>query len=192
FDTTQFKSTPYVEDTTWIGKNSYIFKKGIPFEVWNKLISRTFINDHNLKFREDISIAEDLHWMYYCAKYLHSIAFVFEITYIHYYNNEGSLMTILTENFDALNYKKVLFDCLINCDKKFQKQQLKLILTRFSLHKVYSVCTIEELYRFVDMAIAILKEEKQYRSLFLLYLWRSLYPIKNVKKVLRFSYEVIG
>ena len=191
FDTTRFAAHQYIEDNSWVRTNTYVLKNGIPFEVWNKLLNKKFLLKHNLYFNPQISIGEDLHWMFFVAKSLSSIAFVFTPTYVHYFDNNESLMSTLTKEKNAKNYKIVLFDWLEHIDSMSACNQLRIILQRYAIHEVYQVCTLSENLNFANKAYDILIHEKRYRSALLFFIWRTILPIRNIKKLLRFSYEAI-
>ncbi len=57
-------------------------KKIILICAWNKLIKKSFLTDHHLLFKEGI-IYEDLLWLFYSIKYIRSVGFVSDITYLH-------------------------------------------------------------------------------------------------------------
>lgn len=116
----------------------------MPGVVWNKLIKRSFIINHNLYFKEGI-IHEDNHWLLFSKKYIHSIAFCFKPTYIYYINENTtmttkykdksilSLLSIADEYFNEYTYEnnkneyKDLIGHLINIKKNliYQTQNKK-------------------------------------------------------------------
>lgn len=59
--------------------------------AWNKLIRKSFIEKHDLYFKEGI-IIEDYLWTFHVMKYLSTVSVVKDITY-HYYIKPGSIVT---------------------------------------------------------------------------------------------------
>ena len=76
----------YSYDAYWIQSNWPAFFK----TAWNKMVSRSFILEHGLFFEEGF-IHEDDIWNFMLAKYVKSIAFVFQPTYF-YRSNQGGIM----------------------------------------------------------------------------------------------------
>lgn len=70
---------------------SLYYQQRITNAAWNKLIRRSFIEEHDLYFKEGI-IVEDYLWEFFVMKYLSTVPLVKDITY-HYYKRSGSIMT---------------------------------------------------------------------------------------------------
>lgn len=56
--------------------------------VWNRLIKRSFLTDHNLYFPDGI-LCEDMYWIYFLAKATKAAAFTSQGTYLYYKNNNS-------------------------------------------------------------------------------------------------------
>jgi glycosyltransferase involved in cell wall biosynthesis len=118
----------FVNNKLWIKKHCFS-KPQIPVNAWNKLINKNFLIENNLFFLEKI-VHEDVHWMFYVAKKIKSIAFSKIHCYIHYIvqgsimqtkNNEKSLnsMLYIIDDFSSnIDYelsrvqKRYLFDTI--------------------------------------------------------------------------------
>lgn len=60
------------------------FDRGVlPVNAWNKLISKKFLTDHGLRFREGI-LYEDTLWIFYVMKHLQRLYVIPDITCYHY------------------------------------------------------------------------------------------------------------
>ena len=56
--------------------------------VWNRLIKRSFLIDHQLLFPDGI-LCEDMYWIYFLAKEVKSAAFTSHGTYLYYRNSNS-------------------------------------------------------------------------------------------------------
>ena len=71
---------------------SYFFEgKGFYIAAWNKLIKRSFLQEHQLRFMEGV-LYEDNPWTHQVLKYLSHLYIVQAVTYLHY-RRPGSIMT---------------------------------------------------------------------------------------------------
>lgn len=89
----EFGESDYPEyscDKDWIFKT--VLSKGFPITVCNKLISRKFILDCQLFFKEGI-IHEDTYWSLLASAKINSIAFCYKHSY-HYRYNPESIMHV--------------------------------------------------------------------------------------------------
>ena len=85
----------YSDDFGWIRK-TMLKRYVIPLTAWNKLVSRAFVLAHELYFVEGM-IHEDEIWNFMMAKYVHRIAFCFDLTY-NYRENESGIMHQVKQN----------------------------------------------------------------------------------------------
>ena len=68
--------------------------------VWNKLYRRSFLEDHNIRFREGMKYDDDTQFNIQCFRYIFDLPCVDNIIVKHYYDNEGSIThTINREKF---------------------------------------------------------------------------------------------
>lgn len=71
---------------------SYFFEgKGFYVSAWNKLVKRSFLQEHQLRFMEGV-LYEDNPWTHQVLKYLSHLYIVQAVTYLHY-RRPGSIMT---------------------------------------------------------------------------------------------------
>lgn len=110
---------------TYTDNKEFIYNEWIkmPGVVWNKLIKRSFIINHNLYFKEGI-IHEDNHWLLFSKKYIHSIAFCFKPTYI-YYINENTTMTTKYKDKSILSLLSIADEYFNKCTYKNNKNEYK-------------------------------------------------------------------
>lgn len=59
-----------------------------PSVAWNKLISKKFINEHHIRFKEG-QIWEDALWHFFMVKYLNHIFVIPDVTYFYYYRPDS-------------------------------------------------------------------------------------------------------
>ena len=59
--------------------------------VWNKLYRRSFLEQHNIRFREGMKYDDDTQFNIQCFRYLSDLPCVDNIIVKHYYDNEGSI-----------------------------------------------------------------------------------------------------
>ena len=68
--------------------------------VWNKLYRRSFLEQHNIRFREGMKYDDDTQFNIQCFRYISDLPCVDNIVVKHYYDNEGSIThTINREKF---------------------------------------------------------------------------------------------
>ena len=128
WDNSCFKDHSYTTDNLWIRHNYYKKEgKALPPNAWNKLLKTDFIKENNLLFKEGI-IFEDQQWMWFLVKYIKSMAFIFQTTYI-YYIRPNSIMTSLTPKKDAIAWWRVIQEWICHVDNISYVDQLKKILT---------------------------------------------------------------
>ena len=77
----------YSHSFRWI-RQAMLKRCTIPMTSWNKLVRRDMVLEYGLYFEEGY-IHEDEIWMFMLAKYVHSIAFCFDITYNYRDNPDG-------------------------------------------------------------------------------------------------------
>lgn len=92
-----------------------------PLTIWNRLIKRSWLLKHNLFFKEGI-VLEDLHWNFYAAKYVTSIALCKKTT--HYYRcNPNGIMNSQEEKIIESGYI-ILKDWILSLDRHCLFKQL--------------------------------------------------------------------
>ena len=67
-----------------------------PVSVWNRLLKLSFIKENQLYNKEGL-LYEDTIWMFYLMRCLNHVAFVHEVTYLHY-QRPGSICTGIEYN----------------------------------------------------------------------------------------------
>ena len=127
----RYSSEGYVDDNAWIRHEFYRINEGLPVNAWNKLIRRDFIVDNQLYFREGV-IHEDQHWMYFATKKMSTIAFVQEVTYRHY-RNEESIMKSSGEEKSNRNWGLILEDVINDLHKEKESEVKNLALCKYGV-----------------------------------------------------------
>lgn len=117
-----YKNHQYVTDRKWIQYNTFCHGKNIPVNGCNKLLRRNFIEKNNLFFKKGL-IHEDNHWMFFVVKFAENIAFVFEPTYIRYWNKE-SITSSSSQELEAKSWIKIILDYSEKFYAPFHKLQL--------------------------------------------------------------------
>jgi glycosyltransferase involved in cell wall biosynthesis len=107
----------------WI-KRTMLHRKPIPFTPWNKLVRLDLIHKHQLYFIKDI-LYEDIVWNYDMAKYISSIAFCFDKTYIYNSDNPDSIMHL---GFDSHSWLIIINHLIQSIDPFCKRAQHQLIL----------------------------------------------------------------
>ena len=97
--------------------------------VWNKLIRRDFLIDHQLFNKEGI-IFEDLLWSFYLLKYLDKACFVSTITY-HQKKRPHSITTGTDRATKAHHYVLVYHDILSNLTSGHEQEEFCFHARRF-------------------------------------------------------------
>ena len=97
--------------------------------VWNKLIKRDFLIDHQLFNKEGI-IFEDLLWSFYLLKYLNKVCFVSTVTY-HQKKRPHSITTGTDRATMAYHYVIVYHDILSNLTPGHEQEEFVFFAKRF-------------------------------------------------------------
>lgn len=87
FQLTKKHFPEYSDNFKWIRK-TMLKRYSIPMTAWNKLVRKELIKKDGLYFEEGL-IHEDEVWNFMLAKFVHSIAFCCDITYIYRENPDG-------------------------------------------------------------------------------------------------------
>lgn len=89
---------------------SYFFEgKGLYVAAWNKLIKRSFLQEHQLQFMEGV-LYEDNPWTHQLMKYLGHLYIVPEVTYLHY-RRPGSITTGTSQE-EAGYYRGIVYEAI--------------------------------------------------------------------------------
>lgn len=91
----------FSDNFKWI-RRTMLLRYSIPMTAWNKLVRKDMVVKNGLYFEEGL-IHEDEMWNFMLAKYVHSIAFCCDITYIYRENPDG-----IMEQTKEYNYAPVL------------------------------------------------------------------------------------
>lgn len=118
----RYKDTPYINNNLWLREHFFTIINTLPTNACNKLIRRDLIKRGLLTFKPGI-IHEDQLWMYYIAKKVSRMAFVFEPTYIRYVN-PGSIMTTLDYEKESKNWGIIFEEVSKSFDEPLYRHQL--------------------------------------------------------------------
>lgn len=123
------KVSDYSVESKWIQRNLYNYKE-FPVTPWNRLISRSFILDNNLFFKEQI-IHEDELWTYMLSYRLRRMAVLTKPTY-NYNIHPDSIMSSSQKN-KRLYSKLIIVNEMINfIDDKNSKQQVETVRNKIN------------------------------------------------------------
>lgn len=90
----------YSDNFKWI-RRTMLLRYSIPMTAWNKLVRKDLVVKNGLYFEEGL-IHEDEVWNFMLAKYVHSIAFCCDITYIYRENPDGIMGQTKEYNYDPV------------------------------------------------------------------------------------------
>ncbi len=91
---------------------SYFFDgKGFYVTAWNKLIKRSFLQEHQLRFMEGV-LYEDNPWAHQVVKYLRHLYIVPAVTYLHY-RRPGSITTGISRE-KSVYYYGIVYEAIAN------------------------------------------------------------------------------
>lgn len=171
----RYKDTPYIENNLWIREHFFTIINPLPTNACNKLIRRDLKNYNLLTFKPGI-IHEDQLWMYYIAKKVNRIAFVFEPTYIRFVN-PGSIMTTLDFEKEAKNWGIIIEEVSKSFDAPLYNHQLLRYFHEFI--KLYKPdrndATYERLY---SVFKSLLWNAGYFKIALFLFLYKNLYSFR--------------
>ncbi len=176
YDISSFSDHQYTTDRYWIQYNTFKMGKNIPVNGCNKLIRRNYLLENNLFFKPGI-IHEDNHWMFYLVQKVKGWAFVFEPTYVRYWN-EGSIMTSSNIEKEALNWQKIILDFCNNFYSPFRRLQLSRYLYLYFIQDMFSF-KFEGSQRLYFSFLNNCVKEKLYKIAILLLIWIFLHSFNR-------------
>lgn len=92
-------------------RNRY-FGKGIYHSIWNKLIKKEFLDQHQLRFKEGIAW-EDTLWFFFVVKYLNHLYTLPDVTY-HYIKRPQSVTTGMVKWEELRNYWCIVYEEIVD------------------------------------------------------------------------------
>ena len=133
----------------------------IPVSAWNKLIKRSFLQEHHVSFREGILHEDDL-WQFYVIKYLTGLCVVQDVTY-NYRKRPGSIVTgSASEKVGkslAVRYEEVLE----NLTEGYERLELKRYVDGFAMRYLNYKKTIPE---YNGLYKVFVSRSRQYKSIY--------------------------
>lgn len=84
------------------------FEKGVWQSAWNKLIKRTFLQQHQVRFKEGI-FWEDTLWFFFVVKYLSHLYIIPDVTY-HYVKRPQGITTGSVKGQELVNSWCIVYD----------------------------------------------------------------------------------
>lgn len=147
------KNFPEFSDNfKWI-RRTMLLRYSIPMTAWNKLVRKDLIVKNGLYFEEGL-IHEDEIWNFMLAKYVHSIAFCCDITYIYRENMDG-----IMGQSKEFNYAPVLNIMVDRASNPYMCSEITCILS-LAGNKYKDI--VRQLYRFKGIDIYIKLKNKVY------------------------------
>lgn len=113
--------------------------------VWNKLISRAFINKFALRFVEGL-LWEDVVWNFYLQKYVQNVCFVSDITYYHR-TRPGSIVTGTEKQQRLDNFIAVYTIILLNLTSRHEREELEHYIVNFPSRYACNPTVFRKVYK---------------------------------------------
>lgn len=158
----------YSDNFKWIRK-TMLQRFSIPMTAWNKLVRKELIVNNGLYFEEGL-IHEDEVWNFMLARYVHSIAFRCDITYIYRENPDG-----IMGQAKEYNYAPVLNIMVDRASNPYICSEISCIHSlagnkcRGILKRLYRFKGVENYFKVVDKVCSSTKYSPQgffYRVIF--------------------------
>ena len=132
-----------------------------PTGVYAKLIKRSYLEKHKIRFRENISLAEDLAFIAELAAYTKSIEFV-EQDYYVYVEQSDSLMRHINPDreyqiFEALGYIYGIYDKKVKLLDEYHDELERMFISNLVLSASTRYMLPEGDKRFYEQAISFLR-----------------------------------
>ena len=128
----------YSDNFKWI-RRTLLLRYSVPMTPWNKLVRKELIVKNGLYFEEGL-VHEDEVWNFMLAKFVHSIAFCCDITYIYRENPNG--ISGQLKEYDYTSELSIMVDRVSN---PYMCSEIRCILSLAS-NKYKDI--IKRLYRF--------------------------------------------
>ena len=142
----------FSDNFKWI-RRTMLLRYSIPMTAWNKLVRKDMVVKNGLYFEEGL-IHEDEVWNFMLAKYVHSIAFCCDITYIYRENMDG-----IMGQSKEFNYAPVLNIMVDRASNPYMCSEITCILS-LAGNKYKDI--VRQLYRFKGIDIYIKLKNKVY------------------------------
>ena len=121
---------------------SFYRSEGFVNTAWNKLIKRSFIEEHQLRFMEGV-IYEDTPWTFHLLKHLSSVGFVSDYTY-HYKKRAGSIMTSTSLKDKGESYRAIYRHILSHLTPGHEREEFNQYVEDFSYLNVKFSGVVDE------------------------------------------------
>lgn len=131
-------------DTNDKARACFYRKHQFPVTAWNKLIKRSFIIQHHLRFKEGL-IYEDGLWTFHLLKYLSNIYFVSDTTY-YYRIRQSSLTRTIPHEVSLHNHIANFREMLHNLTEGNEKEELLYLSGSPVLNYVKNTLGYHDLY----------------------------------------------
>ena len=131
----------------------------IPVSAWNKLIKRSFLQDHHISFKEGI-IHEDNLWQFYVIKYLSGLCVVQDVTY-NYRKRPGSIVTAAASYKVGNSFAATYDELLDNLTEGYEPLELKRYVDGFAMRYLEYKKTIPE---YKDLYRRFVSRSRQHKS----------------------------
>lgn len=124
-------------------RHCFFDKKCIEKAAWNKLISRKFLKNHGLSFKEG-ALWEDTLWMFYVMKHLSHLCLIKDVTYL-YTKRLGSITA--NTDIDVEHYHRgiIYHEISSNFTPCDSNREVRFYVRDFCYH--YIDCPHNELYK---------------------------------------------
>ena len=152
--------------------------KRYPSTAWNKLIRTDFIRKNNISFLENV-IHEDNHWMFQVVRYIQTIAFEFDYTYI-YYRVPNSIISKTTNEKSAKSMGIILYDLGLHIEEKDYDRQF----IKYLYYLAVWISNAPHIKELKDTCTLYTKLSRKHN-------WYDIYTILSLTKILWFSKSAV-
>ena len=132
-----------------------------PASALGKLIKTEYVREHNIKFRENLSLAEDLVFVSELAAYTTNIAFIDHNYYVYISQSDSLMHNINPEReyqiFEALGYIYGIYDRKVKMLEEYHDELERMFIANLVLSASTRYMIPENDKRFYEQALSFLR-----------------------------------
>lgn len=178
-DLENYDFPPCFKTSEEIKNYCYDPSKIYPSTAWNKLIRADFIRENNISFLENV-IHEDNHWMFQVVRYIQTIAFVFEYTYIYYCKIPEGIISKTNYEKSGRSMGIILYDLGIHLEDTASSRPLLQYLNILTIW-LCRAPQIKEMWNACKLYATLSKKHK----------WYYLSCVLSIIRILSFNKRVV-
>lgn len=115
----------YFTDTRWITER-FFNRDVFPTMACNRLIKKSILIENSVFFKEGI-MHEDEHWNFFLVKYINSMAYTKQKTYVYFQNKSGITLAADSELRSNKSFKVIIADWAKNITPQYKDLQLNFV-----------------------------------------------------------------